>query len=67
MTDFPVSALVHRASRLARGRSAGVSEIGELTRELSRMLPELTVPPQREAEPIDYVQMAAGHNRRHKR
>jgi hypothetical protein len=52
---------------IARGRSAGVSEIGELTRELSRMLPELTPPPHREEEPIDYVQMAQGHNRRHKR
>ncbi len=31
------------------------------------MLPELTPPPHREEAPIDYVQMAMGHNRRHKR
>ena len=54
-------------AEIARGRSAGVSEIGELTRELTRMLPELTPPPHREVEPVDYVQMATGHNRRHKR
>ncbi len=52
---------------MARGRSAGASEIGELTRELLRMLPELTPPPRREEPPIDYVLMAEGHNRRHKR
>jgi hypothetical protein len=53
---------------VARGRSsAGESEIGELIRELTRMLPELTPPPIREEPPIDYVRMAEGHNRRHKR
>jgi hypothetical protein len=52
---------------IAQGRHAGVSEIGELIRELGKMLPELTAPPEREAEAIDYVKMAEGHNRRHKR
>ncbi len=52
---------------IAQGRSAGASEIGELVRELVRMLPEVTAPPAREAEAIDYVAMAEGHNRRRKR
>jgi hypothetical protein len=55
-------------AEIARGRGgAGASEIGELTRELQRMLPELTPPPQREEPAIDYVTMAEGHNRRHRR
>jgi hypothetical protein len=52
---------------IARGRGAGASELGELARELTRMLPELTPPPQREEPEIDYVAMAEGHNRRHRR
>jgi hypothetical protein len=52
---------------LARGRSAAVSEIGELVRELTRMLPEITPPPLRDEPPIDYLHLAEGHNRRHKR
>src|SRR5262249_24075614 len=52
---------------IARFRGAGASEIGELTRELQRMLPELTPPPDREEETIDYVLLAEGHNRRRKR
>jgi hypothetical protein len=52
---------------LARGRSAGASEVGELVRELSRALPDLTPPPQRDEAPIDYALMAEGHNKRHKR
>jgi len=52
---------------LARGRSAGASELGELVRELERMQPELMPPPEREAEAIDYPALAEGHNRRRKR
>ena len=52
---------------VARGRRPGVSEVGELVRELTRVQPELTQPRLREATPIDYVAMAEGHNRRHKR
>ncbi len=52
---------------LAQGRSAGASEIGALVRELERILPEMTPPPEREAEPIDYLAMTEGHNRRRKR
>jgi hypothetical protein len=52
---------------LAQGRSAGASEIGELVRELGRMLPDLTAPPARGAETIDYLTIAEGHNRRRKR
>jgi hypothetical protein len=53
-------------SEIARGRSAGASELGELTRELTRMLPELTPPPAREPEAIDYLALVEGHNRRPK-
>ena len=52
--------------QIARGRSAGARELGELTRELTRMLPDLTPPPAREPEPIDYLALAEGHNRRRK-
>ncbi len=52
---------------LARGHRAGASEIGELVRELSLLRPDLTPPPHRDPPEIDYVRMAEGHNRRHKR
>ncbi len=67
VTGKGVPELAATYAEIAQGRSAGVSEIGELTRELTRMLPDLAPPPHREEVPIDYVQMAAGHNRRHKR
>jgi hypothetical protein len=52
---------------VAKGRGAGASEIGEVVRELERMLPELRPPPYREEAPIDYAALAAGHNKRIKK
>jgi hypothetical protein len=52
---------------IARGRGAGASEIGELVRELERMAPELSPPPRRAIDPIDYAALSAGHNKRHKK
>lgn len=52
---------------IAQGRRAGVSEVGELVRELTRMLPDLTPPRFHEETPIDFVAMAHGHNKRHKK
>jgi hypothetical protein len=49
------------------GRTPGASELGELVRELERMLPELTPPAPREDAVIDYERMAEGHNRRRRK
>jgi hypothetical protein len=67
LTGKGIPDLVSVHGEIARTRNAGASEIGELTRELSRMLPELRPPPRREAAPIDYLALAAGHNKRHKK
>jgi hypothetical protein len=62
---IPELAALYR--EIAQGRSAGASELGELVRELARMLPELSPPPAREPEAIDYLALVEGHNRRPKR
>ena len=62
-----ISELAAAYADVAQGRTAGASEIGELVRELTRMLPDLRPPPLREEAPLDYVLMAESHNRRHKR
>jgi hypothetical protein len=67
LTGQGIAELSDTYAELARGRRAGVSEVGELVRELLRVLPDLTPPPQRDEPPIDYALMAEGHNRRHKR
>ena len=59
--------LVASSGDVARRRGAGASEIAELARELERMMPELSPPPVREPVPIDYLAIAATHNKRHKK
>lgn len=66
VTGKGIDELCEVYAEMARGRSAGASELGELVRELSRMQPDLTPLPQREVPPIDYVLLAEGHNRRRK-
>lgn len=51
-------------AEMEKGRAASASELGALVRELERMAPTLAPPPLREAPPIDYVEMAAAHNKR---
>jgi hypothetical protein len=62
---IPDLASVH--ADLVNAHGPGASEIGELVRELSRMLSDLRPPPEREPTTIDYVAMAETHNRRHKK
>jgi hypothetical protein len=62
-----IADLVVACGDVARSRGAGASEIAELVRELEEMLPELRPPPLREPEPIDYLALASGHNKRHKK
>jgi hypothetical protein len=64
-TGIPELAAVH--GELAKDHGAAASELAVLVRELARMLPDLRPPPAREDASIDYVEMAAGHNRRHRR
>ena len=59
--------LVAAYGDVARRRGAGASEIAELVRELEERMPELSPPPLRDPEPIDYAALATGHNKRHKK
>jgi hypothetical protein len=67
VTGSGIAELTEVYAEIARSRGAAASEVGDLIRELALLAPNIAPAPQREHEPLDYVRLAEGHNRRHKR
>ncbi|MFS8068569.1 MAG: hypothetical protein ACMG6S_19595 [Byssovorax sp.] len=66
VTGRGIPELSEAFAEMTRGRPAGASAIGAVVGELERMLPELQPPVLREAPTIDYLALAAVHNKRSK-
>ncbi len=56
--------LVDAFRAMTQRRVSGASEIGAMVVELERLAPDLPPPVSRGAAPIDYLGLAAGHNKR---
>ena len=66
VTGRGIPELSEAFAEMTRGRPPGASAIGAVIGELEKMLPDLQPPLVREALKVDYLALAAAHNKRKK-